>query len=140
MMKPLLAASLACLLLPACAAMPSNTSSSAEQAPAASVGTDAAKPARFEMTPGQRLPVGDAGILRYVAVTNDSRCPPNVQCVWAGDATVAFEWLPATGTAQSFALHTGMEPRSHAIDGRTLRLVSLERGLEPTAVLEWSSP
>lgn len=92
------------------------------------------------MTPGQRHVLGDAGTLRYVAVTGDSRCPPDVQCVWAGDATVAFEWLPKGGRPEPFALHTGVEPRSHAIAGRTLRLVSLERGLEPPAVLEWAAP
>lgn len=139
MMKPLLAASLTCLLLPACAAMPPADRPSAEAA-ASHAGTDAAKPDRFEMIPGQRHAFGDAGTLRYVAVTSDSRCPPDVQCVWAGDATVAFEWLPTGGKPESFALHTGLEPRSHPIAGHTLRLVSLQRGLEPAAVLEWSSP
>ena len=30
--------------------------------------------------------------LALVAVTADSRCPANVQCVWAGEANLLFEW------------------------------------------------
>ena len=40
-----------------------------------------------------RIPLGDAVVvervpIRFDAVTEDSRCPPDVQCVWAGRAHV----------------------------------------------------
>jgi hypothetical protein len=91
--------------------------------------------ADFRMQAGQTVTLADNSRLRYVRVVNDSRCPPDVQCVWAGDAIVAFEWSPAGGTAQGFELHTGLEPRSHAIGARQLVLKSLARGAEPAAEL-----
>ena len=91
--------------------------------------------ADFRMHAGQTVTLADNSRLRYVRVANDSRCPPDVQCVWAGDAIVAFEWSPAGGRAQGFELHTGLEPRSHAIGVRQLVLKSLERGAEPEAEL-----
>ena len=98
-------------------------------------GSAIADGADFRMRPGQTVNLADNSRLRYVRVVTDSRCPPDVQCVWAGDAIVAFEWSPAGGRAQGFELHTGLEPRSHAIGVRQLVLKSLERGAEPEAEL-----
>ena len=61
----------------------------------------------------------------FKRVENDSRCPQDVQCVWAGDALVQLEiavartaWVPTT-------LHTTLEPRKAAQFGYTVELVSL---------------
>jgi hypothetical protein len=89
----------------------------------------------FRMQVGQTVTLADNSRLRYLRVVKDARCPPGVHCVWAGDAIVAFEWSPASGTAKGFELHTGLEPRSHAIGARQLALKSLERGAEPDAEL-----
>lgn len=89
----------------------------------------------FDMQVGQTVTLADSSRLRYLRVVNDSRCPPGVHCVWAGDAIVAFEWSPPGGSAQGFELHTGLEPRSHAIGARRLVLKSLERGSSPSADL-----
>lgn len=93
-----------------------------------------AKP--FTLHPGEGAVLADASRLRYVRLVNDSRCPPDVQCVWAGDAIAAFQWTPASGAAQKFELHTGLEPRSRAIGARTLTLQSLARGAQPQATLQ----
>ncbi len=62
------------------------------------------------VAPGQSvsLKVGEAaqsadGSLRFgfEAVTADSRCPRNVQCVWAGDATVRI-WLQRGSAAREW--------------------------------------
>lgn len=90
----------------------------------------------FTMSPGQQVTLADNSHLRYVRVVNDSRCAPDVQCVWAGDAILAFEWKPATGTTDAFELHTGLEPRSHAIGSRKLTLQSLSRDPQPVATLQ----
>ncbi len=89
----------------------------------------------FSMHPGEQVTFADHGNLRYVRVANDSRCPPGVQCIWAGDAEVAFEWTPATGTMQSFSLHTGKDPKQQTMGTRQLTLVSLDRGATPQAQL-----
>src|SRR3546814_14540841 len=46
----------------------------------------------FPMRPGQSATLGDHSVLRYERLVNDSRCMPDVQCIWAGDAELAFEW------------------------------------------------
>jgi hypothetical protein len=89
----------------------------------------------FSMHPGEVVALADRSTLRYVHVGNDSRCPPGVQCIWAGDAEVGFAWSPASGAPTDFTLHTGKEPRTHDFDGHRLTLVSLERGPAPAAQL-----
>jgi len=91
----------------------------------------------FSMRPGDRVALPDRSVLRYVDVVTDSRCPPDVQCVWAGDAEVAFirTVAGADRAAQSFSLHTGRGARSQDFGGRRLTLVSLARGKGPQAEL-----
>lgn len=58
----------------------------------------------FEMSPGDTLRVvsetGDdvEGLLIFESVTEDSRCPLEVDCVWAGEATVQLRLLYADET------------------------------------------
>lgn len=89
----------------------------------------------FTLAPGASATLADDSRLHYVRLVNDSRCPPDKQCVWAGDAIVAFQWTPASGVAQEFELHTGLEPRSQTIGTRTISLKSLARSDQPEATL-----
>jgi hypothetical protein len=89
----------------------------------------------YTLRPGEQAGFSDLGALRYQRLVNDSRCAPDVQCIWAGDAEVAFEWMPERGAKQSFSLHTGVEPRSHILGTRRLTLVSLARGAAPAATV-----
>ena len=89
----------------------------------------------FTMATGSQVVLASHGHLRYVRVTNDSRCPPDRQCVWAGDAEVVFEWTAASGQPESFSLHTGRGDRSKVLGGSQLTLVSLDRGANPEAQL-----
>jgi hypothetical protein len=67
---------------------------------------------------GDEVPVGDQRSIRFAAVAEDSRCPADVRCVWAGDARALF-LLSRGGSVE---LHTGVEPRSATIDGDTVTL------------------
>ena len=91
----------------------------------------------FAMASGEQVALADRSTLRYVRVTNDSRCKPGRQCVWAGDAEVVFEWTPDdAATPESFSLHIGRGDRSRDLDGSRLTLVSLADGAEPEARLK----
>lgn len=91
----------------------------------------------LELAPGTAQAVGKAGKLRHVRLLNDSRCPPDVHCVWAGDAAVLLEWTPASAAnAQRFTLHTGTEPRTHTIGAWRFSLHALARGPAPSAVVQ----
>ena len=67
-------------------------------------------------------------VVRFVALVGDSRCPSDVNCIWAGDAEI--EMLVARGDeGVSLRLHThggGRHPRQAAAFGFTLRLESLD--------------
>ena len=46
----------------------------------------------FKLRVGQRAAVeGEGFSVRFASVTNDSRCPADVTCVWAGNAEVLIE-------------------------------------------------
>ena len=93
----------------------------------------------FRMQPGQQVTLADASTLRYERLVNDSRCQPGVQCVWAGDAEVAFTWHSTGGGRDAFSLHTGRGEKSHVVGGRTVTLVGLGRGVAPKATLKLDS-
>ncbi|MEO6227521.1 MAG: hypothetical protein ABIO61_06655 [Thermomonas sp.] len=90
---------------------------------------------------GQTTVLNDGSRLSYTSLVNDSRCAPDVQCIWAGDAEIAMQWAPAHANAQDLRLHTSPRggPTSTRIGERTLTLVSLERGIEPKASLTVTS-
>jgi hypothetical protein len=90
----------------------------------------------FTLAPGQSAQLADDSRIDYVKLISDSRCRPDVQCVWAGDATIAMRWTPASGAAQDFELHTTLGPKSFAAGQRTITLQSLERGDAPKATLQ----
>ena len=75
-----LAAILTCLALAGCGAAPARESQSVELG------------AQFTLAPGATASVKNAGIeVTFVAVTEDSRCPRDVTCIWAGEVKVQLE-------------------------------------------------
>lgn len=77
------------------------------------------------------LDVGDAATLPgtsitlfFQAVTEDSRCPTDVVCVWEGNAQVAVTLASAAGRLDS-RLNTTSEPRRIEFGGVALTLASL---------------
>ena len=47
----------------------------------------------FSLRPAETVTVAGTSLaLTLVGVTNDSRCPIDVVCVWAGEATVVLAW------------------------------------------------
>lgn len=92
-----------------------------------------AMPATVTLAPGQKGAIA-GGSLHYLRLLTDSRCPPDVYCVWAGDAVIELDFTAAgSGHALRFQLHTGKEPRSHALADGLLRLEMLSRDPAPIA-------
>jgi hypothetical protein len=79
--------------------------------------------------PGQGLAVG-ALTLAFAGVENDSRCPVDVVCVWAGDATVQFTIgftnRDIMAPVRLLELHTGSGPRSASGYGYLVILTRLD--------------
>lgn len=64
--------------------------------------------------------------LTFERVPEDSRCPINVNCVWAGNAVVRLAVRVAGATRDPIELHTTtIDKREATIDGFRVRLVQL---------------
>ena len=69
--------------------------------------------------------------LTFVRVVSDSRCPPQVDCVWAGDAIVELR-VTRDRVSRTVKLHTGLEPRSAVVLRQRVTLAGL--GAKPANV------
>ena len=135
------------LLLPAllagCAAAPAASSPPEAPMPPSTPPTPPLPPAAAARTlvlgVGEAATLADGSRLTYLRLVNDSRCPPGVQCIWAGDAEIALRWQPARGPVQEARLHTNPLPdrgANAATFGPWLvRLENLARGDAPQATL-----
>lgn len=124
-MRPLLAISTFAVALAAC------TTTGSQPMNTVADGTS------IQLAPGQFATLADDSRLDYVKLDSDSRCPPGVQCVWAGDAVIVMRWTPANAmTAQDFVLHTTLDPKSFDAGDRTITLTALERDDAPKATLQ----
>ena len=82
---------------------------------------------QFEIVIGQEARVeGTAIVLRFGGVANDSRCPSDVQCVWAGNAVVGLSLREGEGPATDAALNTTLDPKITKFGGYTVKLVDLK--------------
>lgn len=128
----------ACVCLLAACMPPRPAASSAVTLP----GCTGAQPTRataptgqpITMSPGQQLALPDGAGLCYVEVAADSRCPPGVQCLRAGDADVVFEFAETAQGARRITVNTD-PPATATIGPWQLRLLALGFG-RPTATVQ----
>ena len=58
----------------------------------------------------------DRGLkITFLAVRNDSRCPINAKCIWAGDAEVVLRVKAGSQAARRVTLHTNLKPQTVVI-------------------------
>ncbi len=81
----------------------------------------------FTLQVGDRAKVNNGDfVVHFVSVPQDSRCPVDVVCVWAGDAVVRLD-LTSSGWTRQHDLHTnssvGAVSAEH--DGHVLELIEL---------------
>lgn len=75
----------------------------------------------------------------FVRVVSDSRCPPNVDCVWAGDAVVELR-VTRDRVSRTVLLHTGLEPRSAVALRQRVTLIGLGAKPARSATFKISQP
>ena len=75
------------------------------------------------------------GVMRvaFLGVPSDSRCPVDVQCVWAGNAAVVFGVAFGAGPTVPYVLNTGLEPRAVTLGSLRLTLAELRPAPVSTA-------
>ena len=119
---------IACGLLAGCTTVPATSQ------PSASTIADGSD---VQLGIGETARLADGSRLSYLRLVNDSRCPPDVQCVWEGDAEIALQWRAAGTGTQELHLHTNGKggATSARAGSRTITLTALERGIAPKASL-----
>lgn len=88
----------------------------------------------IRMAPGQQIAMPDGATLGYLRVAADSRCPPGVQCIHAGDADVVFEFAEAPQVPRRITVNTD---RPITLIGKwQLRLLALAFGESPGVTVQ----
>ena len=84
----------------------------------------------FELGPGQSALVGSEPLkVTFETITADSRCPPEVQCVWEGDAVARVSASIGTQAPASLELHTNNGFATQATHGTyRIRLTAVAPG------------
>jgi hypothetical protein len=82
----------------------------------------------FEVKAGDTQRLSDDKLsVRFDRVTEDSRCPVGVQCVWEGDAVVQLTLERPPAAAEARVLHTSQRfDRETEYAGLIVRLVDLQ--------------
>ncbi len=62
--------------------------------------------------------------VKFVSVVEDSRCPPTVQCIQAGNARIKVEISNGT-TKETFEMNTTLGPKGASFDGFAIYLDEL---------------
>ena len=79
----------------------------------------------FELPAGDERRLESSPVkIRFVQVVEDSRCPTDVTCVWAGNAKVRVE-VDSAGAVLEGNLNTTLEPHRVTAFGHTFELRSV---------------
>jgi hypothetical protein len=120
---------LACLALAACGTNDMTTPLRAPETPALSQSVDLGDP--FVMGVGESTTVRNEGLtVTFNGVDEDSRCPSDVDCEWAGDAEVNVTISKPGFTPLRTVLHTTLTQQAASYNGYTVTL----NGLAPYPV------
>jgi len=80
----------------------------------------------FELTVGQSAKVdGTTLTIAFNGVTEESRCPVGVQCIWAGNAAVALSLADGSGAKTEASVNTTLDPHSARVSGYEISLVGV---------------
>jgi hypothetical protein len=63
--------------------------------------------------------------IKFVSVVEDSRCPTDTNCVWAGNAKVQIKVTDSKGASKIFELNTNLEPNIISFAGYEIKIVNL---------------
>jgi hypothetical protein len=81
----------------------------------------------FDLKAGQSARVDGTGLtVSFVSVPEDSRCPIDVVCVWAGNGAVSLVITDDTGAKNTIVLNTTLSPRSVRTSGYEISLTGLK--------------
>ena len=75
---------------------------------------------------GHEKRFANSGIkLKFVDLIEDSRCPIDTNCVWAGNAKIKIALSNAGRLPKIFEINTGVKPQSIVFAGYEIKIVKL---------------
>ncbi|HVQ36347.1 MAG TPA: hypothetical protein VMS31_02365 [Pyrinomonadaceae bacterium] len=82
----------------------------------------------FKIRHGQELTLKGSNLkVKFDSSVEDSRCPKDVTCVWAGDARIVISVSRGKAKASTIELHTnGRFAREGRFEGYVIKLVELD--------------
>jgi hypothetical protein len=96
------------------------------QGQTADPGKEVALDEEFTIKIGQQIEVKDANLrITFTAVEEDSRCPVEILCVWAGNAKLQLEVKRSKKKFITVEMNTTLEPKERDYKGYRVKLVSL---------------
>lgn len=63
--------------------------------------------------------------VKFIEVLEDSRCPPHVTCIWAGNAKVKMSVKKGRKAAKTFELNSTLDPKTIVFEGYDITFVDL---------------
>lgn len=63
--------------------------------------------------------------IKFAKFIEDSRCPTDVDCVWAGNAKIQIKVTGKRGTSKTFEINTNLQPQAVTFDGYEIKLIEL---------------
>lgn len=89
-------------------------------------GLAAAQTQKIMLRSGQEKNIlGSKLMIKFASVVEDSRCPVDKTCVWAGNAKVMIQLRKKGSGAKEFVLNSGIEPRTIQYRGYEIQLANL---------------
>lgn len=85
------------------------------------------------MRPGEHARLPDNGVLAYVGVRSDSRCPPDVTCIHAGWVELDFTHQGPAGARRAIVLSTHRPAVPVEAGGWRFTIDDVGRGASPVA-------
>ncbi|HEX5709419.1 MAG TPA: hypothetical protein VFX96_19105 [Pyrinomonadaceae bacterium] len=80
----------------------------------------------FNIRVGQTVSLRPFGLsVRLMSVTEDSRCPVGVECVWAGNVRLSLRLSSPGGATRRVSLNTATEPTEVVYRGRRVRILEV---------------
>ncbi len=63
--------------------------------------------------------------IKFVSLIEDSRCPSDTNCIWAGNARITIKVSNGKSAAKTFELNTNLKPQTVSFAGYEIKLASL---------------
>lgn len=63
--------------------------------------------------------------IKFVKLVEDSRCPTDANCIWAGSAKIQIKVTGKRGASKTFEINTGIAPQTATFEGYEIKLTDL---------------